>query len=89
MGEVSLHILDNVVHYFNRFLFIQFYLFYFQLLFSVFCLVLVLAASMLGRDRGEGGHTTLQMVEYVEGGGVASRIVDEDTEDEREDAVKL
>ena len=44
---------------------------------------------MLGRDRGEGGHTTLQMVEYVEGGGVASRIVDEDTEDEREDAVKL
>ena len=44
---------------------------------------------MLGRDRGEGGQAMIQTVEYIEGNGVATRIVDEDTEDEREDAVKL
>ena len=57
----------------------------------MFCLMLVMVLSMMGmdRDRGEEEKAAMHMVEFIEGEGVATRKVEDDSEDEKEDTVQL
>ena len=43
----------------------------------------------MDRDRGEEEKAAMHMVEFIEGEGVATRKVEDDSEDEKEDTVQL